>query len=132
MLRISNFLLIEGPGSGANVTCGMPDSAIWIMLNILILVQLKSDIRAHDMLVLRAIKLNHEPPPPPTITTPQPQHLTMSDRTASLTAHQIRRRANDYDGQIRLGLEEGNVRQVVKRLGKDLVSPIFIFFAYFH
>lgn len=52
----------------------------------------------------------------------------MSDLTASLTTPQIRRRANDYDAQIRQGLEDGNVRQVVKRLGKDLVSRILLFF----
>jgi hypothetical protein len=51
----------------------------------------------------------------------------MTDLTASLTARQIRRWANDYDAQIRQGLEDGNVRQVVKRLGKDLVSGNFFF-----
>ena len=40
----------------------------------------------------------------------------------TLTPQQIRRRANDYDSQIRQGLDDGNVRHVVKRLGKDLVS----------
>jgi hypothetical protein len=40
----------------------------------------------------------------------------------SITPAQIRRRANDYDTQIRQGLEEGSIRQVVKRLGPDLVS----------
>jgi len=39
-----------------------------------------------------------------------------------MSPEKIRRRAIDYDSQIRLDLEEGNVRQVVKRLGKDLVS----------
>lgn len=56
----------------------------------------------------------------------------MSDLPASLTAPQIRRRANDYDAQIRQGLEDGNVRQVVKRLGKDLVSQKVFFFPYFY
>jgi hypothetical protein len=51
----------------------------------------------------------------------------MTDLIAALTAPQIRRRANDYDAQIRQGLEDGNVRQVVKRLGKDLVSRNFFF-----
>jgi len=46
----------------------------------------------------------------------------MSTPAASLTPKQIRRRANDYDSQIRQGLEDGDVRQVVKRLGPDLVS----------
>jgi hypothetical protein len=55
----------------------------------------------------------------------------MSDLTASLTAPQIRRRANDYDAQIRQGLDDGNVRQVVKRLGKDLVSRISVFLLIF-
>jgi len=44
------------------------------------------------------------------------------DNPTSLTPERIRRRANDYDFQIRQGLEEGNIRQVVKRLGADLVS----------
>jgi hypothetical protein len=51
----------------------------------------------------------------------------MSTPAASLTPQQIRRRANDYDSQIRQGLEDGNVREVVKRLGSDLVSSIFFY-----
>jgi hypothetical protein len=39
-----------------------------------------------------------------------------------LTPQQIRRRANDFDFQIRQGLEDGNIRQVVKQLGAELVS----------
>ena len=46
----------------------------------------------------------------------------MSNPASSLNPQQIRRRANDYDSQIRQGLEDGNVRKVVKRLGADLVS----------
>ena len=46
----------------------------------------------------------------------------MSNPATLLTPAQIRRRANNYDSQIRQGLEDGNVRQVVKRLGSDLVS----------
>jgi hypothetical protein len=45
----------------------------------------------------------------------------MSNPATSLTPAQIRRRAKDYDMQIRQGLEEGDVRQVVKRLGRELV-----------
>jgi hypothetical protein len=45
----------------------------------------------------------------------------MSNPTTSLTPAQIRRRAKDYDMQIRQGLEDGDVRGVVKRLGHDLV-----------
>ena len=45
-----------------------------------------------------------------------------SNPNATITHSQIRRRANDYDLQIRQGLEDGSVRQVVKRLGADLVS----------
>jgi hypothetical protein len=52
-------------------------------------------------------------------------HPTMSDPSASLTPTQIRRRAIDYDSQIREGLDEGNIRQVVKRLGVNLVSKKF-------
>jgi len=40
----------------------------------------------------------------------------------SLDPAQLRRRVVDFDAQIRQGLEEGNVREVVKRLGADLVS----------
>ena len=54
----------------------------------------------------------------------------MSNPATSLTPGQIRRRAKDYDMQIRQGLEEGNVRQVVKRLGPELVRkkklPLFL------
>jgi hypothetical protein len=55
----------------------------------------------------------------------------MSNPDPSLTPAQIRRRANDYDSQIRQGLEDGNVRQVVKRLGNNLVSKIMIVFLSF-
>jgi hypothetical protein len=47
-----------------------------------------------------------------------------------LTPDQIRRRMNDYDSQIRQGLEEGTIRNVMKRLGQPLVSPKF-YFLYF-
>lgn len=46
----------------------------------------------------------------------------MNTTASEMTAVQIRRRANDYDSQIRQGLEDGDVRQVVKRLGNNLVS----------
>jgi len=46
----------------------------------------------------------------------------MSFPAASLTPAQVCRRVIDYDSQIRQGLEDGNVREVVKRLGPDLVS----------
>ena len=58
----------------------------------------------------------------PTTTTITTTTITMSTPATSLTATQIHHRANDYDSQIRQGLEDGSVRQVVKRLGKDLVS----------
>jgi len=45
----------------------------------------------------------------------------MSIPATLLTPAQIRRRAKDYDMQIRQGLEDGNVRGVVKRLGNNLV-----------
>ena len=47
-----------------------------------------------------------------------------------MTASQIRRRANDYDSQIRQGLEDGNVRHVVKGLGADLVRNYDINFSF--
>jgi hypothetical protein len=40
----------------------------------------------------------------------------------SLDPAQLRRRVVDFDAQIRQGVEEGNVREVVRRLGTDLVS----------
>lgn len=59
------------------------------------------------------------------------EHLTTNHTTAAsdnnmsstyITPQQIRRRVNDYDSQIREGLEDGSIRQVVKRLGTNLVS----------
>ena len=44
---------------------------------------------------------------------------------STLTPSAILRRANDYDEQIREGLENGNVRLVVRRLGTKLVSGCF-------
>ena len=47
-----------------------------------------------------------------------------------MTPSQIWCRANDYDSQIRQGLEDGNVRQVMKGLGADLVRSYHIFFSF--
>jgi hypothetical protein len=46
----------------------------------------------------------------------------MSIPAPLLTEKQIRRRAIDYDSLIRQGLEEGDIRRVVKDLGSNLVS----------
>lgn len=55
---------------------------------------------------------------------------SMSDIEYTIPPSQIGRQVIDYDLQIREGLEEGNVRQVMKELGDDLVSrsPTKIFF----
>jgi hypothetical protein len=50
-----------------------------------------------------------------------------ADSFPNLTPQEIRRRTNDYDSQIRQGLEDGDVRDVVKLLGSDLVSSIFFY-----
>ena len=43
----------------------------------------------------------------------------------SLSPDQIRRRIVDYDSQVRQGIEDGNIQQVMKRLGPLLVSLVF-------
>lgn len=40
----------------------------------------------------------------------------------TMTPEQIRRRCNDFEEQIRLGLEDGSVRSVMRRIGSQLVS----------
>lgn len=72
-------------------------------------------IGAHDRVEVK-FKLNIEPPPH------HHPHPAMSRPADSMTLQHLRRRVVDYDSQIRQGLEDGNVRQVVKRLGNDLVS----------
>ena len=54
---------------------------------------------------------------------------TSTSTGAPLTPDQIRRRVNDYDGQVRQGLEDGTIRQVLKRFGESLVSRLFYFVA---
>jgi hypothetical protein len=46
----------------------------------------------------------------------------MSAPEYNLTPAVIRRQANDFNAQIQIGLEEGNIQQVVKRLEVNLVS----------
>ena len=78
---------------------------------------------------------------PPTTTirrstthpTPHPQ-ITMSNEMQAdltMTTAQIRRRAIDYDSQVRQGLEDGKIRQVVKALGTHLVSQNFFSLFFF-
>ena len=64
-------------------------------------------------------------------TSPHPTTIildTMRPSTASsnlsLMPEQIQCRINDYDSQIRQGLEDGTIRNVVKRLRQVLVSTI--------
>jgi hypothetical protein len=45
-----------------------------------------------------------------------------------LSPEQIWCRVVDYDTQVRQGLEDGTIRQVMKQLGPLLVSPVFLFF----
>ncbi len=68
-------------------------------------------LKCHTQFALHHSTTNHH----------QHQHINMSSN-ASITPKQISRRATDYDSQIREGLEDGSIRQVVKRLGSDLVS----------
>lgn len=53
---------------------------------------------------------------------PLPSQLANTHPMSSFTPQDIRRRANDYDFQIRQGLEDGTIRSVLKTLGTDLVS----------
>src|SRR6266508_1400849 len=68
-------------------------------------------LKCHTQFALHHSTTNHH----------QHQHINMSSN-ASITPKQISCRATDYDSQIREGLEDGSIRQVVKRLGSDLVS----------
>jgi len=43
----------------------------------------------------------------------------------SLSPDQMQRQMVDYDSQVRQGIEDGNIWQVMKQLGPLLVSPIF-------
>src|SRR6266498_3635938 len=73
----------------------------------------------HVMFVLKChtqFELHHS-----TTNHHQYQHINMSSN-ASITPKQISRRATDYNSQIQDGLEDSSIRQVVKRLGSDLVS----------
>jgi len=72
-------------------------------------------------------ELNHEPPSPR-----QRQHHTMSNPATQMTPAQIRRRSIDYDQQIRDGLENGTIRQVVKQLGRNLVRKKKISFVFLY
>ena len=57
--------------------------------------------------------------------------MTMSTPLADLTPKVIKCRAIDYDAQIRQGLEDGDIRKVVKRLGADLVSNKIFFYLFY-
>src|SRR6266508_6546046 len=68
-------------------------------------------LKCHTQFALHHSTTNHH----------EHQHINMSSN-ASITPKQISRQATDYDSQIWEGLEDGSIRQVVKRLGSDLVS----------
>ena len=48
-----------------------------------------------------------------------------SSSSARYTPPQIRRLIIDFDQQIREGLEDGEIRKVMKSLAADLVSAVF-------
>ena len=54
----------------------------------------------------------------------QPMTLTTS---LTMVPDQIRRRLTDYDMQVRQGLEDGSIRQVMKGLSPDMVSGLFFY-----
>ena len=54
----------------------------------------------------------------PAMTTPAPM-------TPQMTPTQIWHRCNDFEEQIQQGLEDGSVRNVMRRIGTPLVSVIF-------
>ena len=64
------------------------------------------------------LKLNIEPRPP----------STMSSTDQYITPAVIRRRMNDYDAQVREGLENGDIRAVLKRIGPAMVSRSLSYF----
>jgi hypothetical protein len=55
-------------------------------------------------------------------TQHQTSNINMSAPKYNLTPAVIRHQANNFNAQIRIGLEEGNIRQVVKTLEVNLVS----------
>jgi hypothetical protein len=59
-------------------------------------------------------------------TTINTNNMSGADPTLTLEPTQIRRRANDFDSQIRVALEEGDVRQVVRRSREAMVSRLLI------
>lgn len=51
----------------------------------------------------------------------------MANPTEPLTPEQIRRRIINYDEQVRQGLEDGDIRKVMKKLAPAIVSRKFFF-----
>ena len=75
--------------------------------------------RTYNKECCHILKLNIEPRPP----------STMSSTDQYITPAVIRRRMNDYDAQVREGLENGDIRAVLKRIGPAMVSSSL---SYFH
>ncbi len=59
----------------------------------------------------------------PTTIIPDSMHPATTSQQP-MTPEQIRRRCNDFDDQVRQGLEDGSIRSVMKRIGAQLVSVI--------
>jgi hypothetical protein len=68
------------------------------------------------------------PPPHPTFTSTTTMQQPPATTTSAITPNQIRRRINDLDAQVRQGLEDGTIRNVMKRIGPAMVSKIFCYF----
>ena len=51
--------------------------------------------------------------------------MTSATDSPHLTTQQIRQQANDFDEQIRQGIEDGTIRKVMRRLGPMVVSSDF-------
>lgn len=80
-------------------------------------------IRSHAMLDFSI----PTPTPHPTFTSTTTMNQASVPTPSRLSPKDIRRRVNDLDAQVRQGLEEGTIRQVMKKLGPLFVSSIAVF-----
>jgi len=72
--------------------------------------------RTYNKECCHILKLNIEPRPPSKMSAEQ--NIT----PAYITPAVIRRRMNDYDAQVREGIENGDIRAVLRRIGPAMVS----------
>lgn len=68
------------------------------------------------------------PTPHPTFTSTSTMQQPSASTTPRLTPKQIRRRVNDLDDQVRQALEDGTIRQVMKKIRPTFVSRVVFFF----